>query len=160
MNSDSRIDTYEHITQVRRFLNICISELQSRQLEHDRTKLSSPEKEAYDGLGERLRKYEYGSEGYRAVLREMKPAIKHHYEANSHHPEHYADGIRGMNLLDVIEMLCDWKAASLRQGTQGSILDSLDHNQERFGFSDDLKSILRNTIPLIEGDHSARKDSV
>lgn len=58
-------------------------------------------------------------------------------------------GIRGMSLLDVLEMLCDWKAATLRH-KDGDILRSIEHNQKRFGYSDDLKQILLNTLPLIE----------
>jgi len=149
---DSRIDTYEHIRNVQRFMGKIINELLDCQLDHDYTKLFSPEKEAYDGLGERLREHEYGSEGYKAVLREMKPAIKHHYDWNSHHPEHYSDGISGMSLIDLVEMLCDWKAASLRHPGDNGPRESMDHNQERFGFSDELKSILINTLPWIEDE--------
>jgi len=53
--------------------------------------------------------------------------------------------VRLMSLLDVIEMLCDWKAASERT-KQGSIAQSLAHNKERFGISDQLFSILTNTV--------------
>jgi len=44
----------------------------------------------------------------------MKPAIEHHYKNNRHHPEHFNNGIDEMNLVDLIELLCDWKAASER----------------------------------------------
>jgi len=54
-------------------------------------------------------------------------------------------GIRGMTLLDVVEMLCDWKAATQRHA-DGDILKSVEINQKRFGYSDELKAILRNTI--------------
>jgi len=50
-----------------------------------------------------------------------------------------------MTLLDVVEMLCDWKAASERT-KQGSIAASLTHNKERFGISDQLAAILENTV--------------
>ena len=75
----------------------------------------------------------------------MKPALDHHYAVNSHHPEFYADGIRGMSLLDITEMLCDWKAAALRHA-DGNILKSIEINQKRFGYSDELKQILFNTV--------------
>lgn len=54
-------------------------------------------------------------------------------------------GILGMSLLDVLEMLIDWKAATLRHA-DGDIIKSIELNQRRFGYSDDLKSILLNTI--------------
>lgn len=62
--------------------------------------------------------------------------------------------IRGMNLLDIVEMLCDWKAAGLRTDPPGDIRRSIEINQERFGYSDELRQILLNTLPLIEGEAS------
>lgn len=53
-------------------------------------------------------------------------------------------GIRGMCLLDVIEMLCDWKAATMRHA-DGDLAKSIEINQKRFGYSDELKAILANT---------------
>lgn len=54
-----------------------------------------------------------------------------------------------MNLVDIIEMLCDWKAATLRHA-DGDIYKSIEINQKRFGYSDELKSIFINTIKCIE----------
>ena len=44
----------------------------------------------------------------------FKPAIDHHYANNRHHPEHWPNGINDMTLMDLIEMLADWKAATAR----------------------------------------------
>ena len=54
-------------------------------------------------------------------------------------------GILGMSLLGIIEMLCDWKAATLRHN-DGDIRKSIDINQKRFGYSDEIKAILVNTV--------------
>ncbi len=54
-------------------------------------------------------------------------------------------GLNGMSLLDIVEMLCDWKAASERT-KQGSIAASLIHNKQRFGIDDQLAAILENTV--------------
>jgi hypothetical protein len=81
----------------------------------------------------------------------MKVGLDHHYAANTHHPEHYPDGIQGMNLLDVLEMLCDWKAATMRHNN-GDIRKSIEINQQRFGYSDELKTLLLNTLALLETD--------
>lgn len=54
-------------------------------------------------------------------------------------------GLHGMSLIDIIEMLCDWKAATLRHN-DGDILRSIEINQKRFGYSDELKRILLNTV--------------
>lgn len=53
-------------------------------------------------------------------------------------------GIDAMNLIDVIEMLCDWKAAGLRHH-DGDIFKSIRINQDRYGFSDELRNLLVNT---------------
>lgn len=53
-------------------------------------------------------------------------------------------GLDGMDLLDVLEMLCDWKAAGERHA-DGSLAKSLEVNRERFGISPQLEKIMRNT---------------
>jgi hypothetical protein len=147
---DSRPDTYAHILTVQRLLLRAVSDVQRRLTEHDVTKLESPEREAYDEFTPRLRDSVYGSEEYRATLREMKPAIRHHYEHNPHHPEHYETGIRGMSLLDLVEMLCDWKAAGQRHASNPGLRHSIEINQDRFGYSDELKQVLLNTVDALE----------
>ena len=79
----------------------------------------------------------------------MKTALQHHYAANRHHPEHFTKGIDDMTLIDIIEMLCDWKAASLRQN-DGNLLKSIEINAQRFGYDDQLKRIFINTAKLLE----------
>ena len=49
-----------------------------------------------------------------------------------------------MNLVDLVEMFCDWLASTQRMA-KGDIYKSIEHAQERFGLSDDLVAILRNT---------------
>lgn len=58
--------------------------------------------------------------------------------------------VRGMNLVAVMEMLCDWKAASERH-KDGDVRRSIEINQHRFGYSDELKLLMLNTLPLLEG---------
>jgi len=122
-----------------------IHRLTIRAVHHDLSKLTEPEKSGYDQLTTRLADVVYGSPEYRAALAEAKPTIAHHYANNSHHPEHYPNGIAGMSLLDLVEMACDWKAASERT-KQGSIAASLTHNRVRFEIDDQLSSILENTV--------------
>lgn len=142
---DSTPDTLEHIGKVQARIEEVCNHLTVRAANHDLSKLAEPEKSGFDMLTFKLAELTYGSDEYRAVLKEGKPTIDHHYAHNTHHPEHWTNGIAGMSLLDVIEMLCDWKAASERT-KQGSIAASLTHNKERFGISDQLAAILENTV--------------
>ena len=79
----------------------------------------------------------------------MKPALDHHYANSRHHPEHFANGINDMNLIDIMEMLADWKASSMRHN-DGNLLKSIELNQQRFGYDDQLKQILLNTAKLLD----------
>jgi hypothetical protein len=141
---------------VRNYLNAVIRELLTRSEQHDQSKLEPPEVEAYDAITDQLRGLTYGSEKYRAVLRAHKPAIDHHYRVYRHHPEHFAQGYREMTLIDLLEMLCDWKAAGLRHA-DGDLYKSLAINQQRFGYSDELATILTNTAQWLEAQQVFHK---
>ena len=67
----------------------------------------------------------------KSFLEALKPALDIHYANNRHHPEHFPKGIRGMDLLDLLEMICDWKASSERHA-DGNIFNSIEVNQKRF----------------------------
>jgi hypothetical protein len=49
-----------------------------------------------------------------------------------------------MNLIDLLEMLCDWKSSTMRHA-DGDVFKSIEINQKRFGYSDELKMFLINT---------------
>jgi hypothetical protein len=57
--------------------------------------------------------------------------------------------VNDMNLLDVVEMLCDWKAASMRHN-DGNIHKSIELNADRFRLSPQLVKILENTVALFD----------
>lgn len=142
---DSKADTEDHIRKVAENMLDVRMLLGFRARIHDKSKLESPEKEIFDKVTPKLRGITYGSEEYKASLAEMKPALDHHYRHNSHHPEHYGEnGISGMCLLDLIEMLCDWQAATERHA-DGNLAKSLVINQRRFNIDDQLQAILINT---------------
>lgn len=141
---DSTADTLRHIRRVGWCLNELCTTLHARALVHDQSKLESPEKETFDKVTPRLRGLTYGSDEYNAQLAEMKPALDHHYAMNRHHPEHFPNGIDDMSLLDLIEMFCDWKAATERHA-DGSLERSIRVNRGRFGMTGQLASIFENT---------------
>lgn len=149
---DSRPETRDHIHRVGDFLIIAIGNLRNRMNAHDASKLIEPELSAFDIATPKLAQMEYGSDEYKQSLRDLGPALKHHFEHNDHHPEHYENGVRGMSLMALIEMLCDWRAASerVKQRTDDpakikTFESGLAYNQERFGYSDELAEILLNT---------------
>lgn len=146
---DSSKDTLLHIRRVSELLHNVIADFAERASVHDASKLKSPEKELFDEYTPLLKNTTYGSEKYNIFKEEMKSGLDHHYKNNSHHPEHYANGIDDMNLLDIIEMLADWKAATERHA-DGDIKKSLEINRERFKISDQLYKIILNTVKYLE----------
>ena len=147
---DSRIDTQQHINRVAALLEEVAARLRGRGLAHDASKLVSPEREVFDAVTPRLRGLTYGSPEYKASLADLGPALEHHYAHNRHHPEHHnaVPCLAGMTLIDVVEMLCDWKAATERHA-DGSIEKSLAHNKGRFHIGDEMHAALVNTARVM-----------
>lgn len=136
--------TMRHIERVRNLINEGIRNLLTRAEKHDQSKLDSPEVELFTKYTAKLSDFTYNSVEYKECLASLKPALEHHYANNSHHPEHYKNGIDDMDLLDLYEMFCDWKASSERQNN-GNIRKSIESNATRFGISPQLIKILENT---------------
>lgn len=147
--AECQVETMKHIEKVRKYLKVFTDKITNRGIEHDKVKLESPEVEIFAEFTPKLAGTTYGSEEYNTYLKEMKVALDHHYANCRHHPEHFAKGINEMNLIDLIEMLADWKAASERQNN-GNILKSIEMNAQRFGYDDQLKQILLNTVRMLE----------
>lgn len=143
MNSTEK--TLRHIGRVHGLLGMAATVLIKRAEVHDASKFDPEEAgplAEMDALIEREGQAPFGSEEYKRRTAMLGPMLKHHYANNSHHPEHYADGIDGMDLFDLVEMFCDWKAASER-GEESSM--NIDAACERFNVQPQLASILRNT---------------
>ena len=138
-------ETYSHKQQVNRLVSKVAKSLIDRGVEHDNSKLGEFEVDVFTKYTPKLATSTYGSDEYKQFLKEMKPALDHHYSHNSHHPEFYENGIMDMDLVDLIEMICDWYGATLRHN-DGNIYDSIEINQKRFGYGDELKKIFINTV--------------
>ena len=166
--------TLKHIRQVQELLRKCADKLTKRAIVHDASKFTKEEWPHFLLNTESLAALTYGSKEYKEKLKQMRPAIEEHYKTNRHHPEHFkryvcngcfviyyeecgrckvcgytqrqeeAD-ISQMSLIDLIEMICDWLAATKRH-EDGDIIKSIEINQDRFHYSDELKNILMNTV--------------
>lgn len=142
-------ETMRHIERVRNLLNVMIRHLLNRAEQHDQTKLQSPEVELFTEYTDKLRTVTYGGAEYEWYRKALKPALDHHYANNRHHPEFFANGVADMNLVDLLELFCDWKAASERHN-DGNIRKSIAHNANRFELSPQLVKILENSIELFD----------
>jgi hypothetical protein len=144
MTYDSKVDTLLHIKRVAELMTQAATELIHRANVHDNSKLESPEKELFDEFTPKLKGCTYGSDEYKSYLSGLKVALDHHYTNNTHHPEHYPNGVNGFDLFDLMEMFFDWKAATERH-SDGNIYNSIEINTHRFGLSPQLVDIFRNT---------------
>lgn len=140
-------ETQKHVRAVQKNLNVFVKALLHRGESHDNSKFEEPELTIFAENTPKLATVEYGTPEYAALLEEVKPAIEHHYAKNSHHPEHFPNGIEGMTLIDLMEMLADWEAATARN-KNGNIRRSLEVNAERYGISPQLQQILKNTVDI------------
>lgn len=151
----TNFDTLCHICMVRKCIDVIIKELLKRAEEHDKSKTEEPELSLFVTHTPKLAGMTYGSEEYMKCLGELKPSLDHHYANNRHHPEHYKNGIKDMTIIDIIEMLCDWKAASTRHAN-GNLKKSIEHGKERFGMSKELLQILENSVYLFDDIKAAQ----
>jgi hypothetical protein len=138
-------ETLVHIHNVNQLLQSVIANLQDRATNHDRSKLHDPELSTFNKFTPLLKETKYGSDKYLDYLKSMKPALDNHYINNSHHPEHFENSINGMSLLDLLEMVIDWKASTLRT-KDGDIRTSLKFNKDRFKIDTQLHNIIINTL--------------
>ena len=147
-----RADGYGDKTISDAALDFC-NDIMDRAYRHDESKLHEPEKERFDYVGthQHLSKHTYGSDEYKKSLEYLGPALDHHYQENDHHPQHFPNGISGMNLMQLVEMWLDWLAACKRN-KNGNIYQSLEVNMDRFKISDQLYNVLLNQADVVESD--------
>ena len=113
----------------------------------------------FDEFTPKLKDCTYGSDEYKEFLKGLKVALDHHYKNNSHHPEHYKNGVNGFDLFDLIEMAMDWCAAVERHN-DGDIFKSLEINTERFQLSNQIVYILHNTFKRLQSDGKIRTKKI
>lgn len=160
MTYDSTNDTKDHQQRVYDLLLLVVEELATRAAEHDLSKLGSVEKPIID------------------KRESMRIALDHHYSVNRHHPEHFKKykcvrcfkrfdielitcpecgsplftieqtGVKGMSLIDVIEMVADVAAVSIHN--RDDILKRFASHHQHFGYSDELAWIIQNTIEVFD----------
>ena len=138
-------DTVIHVNEVRSTLENLARILNYRGRYHDLSKFRDKEWSIFSKVLDNKKSAEYGTPEYEEIKRELAPALEHHYKENRHHPEHFANGVTDMDLIDLLEMLADWKSATNRH-QKDSMLKNIDFNCKRYHIEGQLKSILENTI--------------
>lgn len=63
----------------------------------------------------------------------------------------YQAQVNNMNLIDLIEMVCDWISAT-KKHADGDIHESIRINTERFNLSPQVVNIIRNTVNYLDNE--------
>ncbi len=138
-----------HRDYVRLALLHVVQDIERRSLVHDASKMLDDEFAGFARINAIARVNKFGSEAYKASMRQERATIDLHFSRNSHHPERprllgdtaedqrglpddatyweARDGAR-MTFLDVIEMVCDWWGARKGYDDSRSWQESVELN--------------------------------
>ena len=141
-------DTIMHVREVQDNLKDITNDIDKRGIVHDMSKFQEPEFSVFCETRPEFVNVNYGTPEYKAVCEKAKVAVDHHYENNRHHVAFHKDGIKDMNLLDVLEMLADWKAANKRSSDL-SFEDSLPKCFENYKIDETLQNLIINTLKYL-----------
>ena len=120
-------DYSHHIDAVRINLEIFRDILEYRGLKHDESKKKDIIEKAF-----------YIENGFYSES-------ELHNSKNRHHIEFHENGIRDMNLLDLVEMFCNIISKENLDDKE-FIINIFDEMKTKYNISDDLISILKNTL--------------
>jgi len=138
-----------HRDFVRLALLYVTQDIQRRSAIHDASKMRDDEFSGFSRINAIARVNKFGSDEYKASMKQEKATIDLHFSRNSHHPERpkllgeQAEVQRGlpddftywmardtarMTFLDVIEMVCDWWGARKGYGDSRTWQESVELN--------------------------------
>ena len=140
-----------HREEVADHLHKLADHFRARAREHDRSKLRLDEFDGFTRINKTAREHPYGSKEYKdSMASEKGPdgCITLHFSRNAHHPEfHERDGYMG--LLDLMEMVIDWKAAADTYGNN-TLWESLKIHRSRFDFDDWQWGVIEQMAHFLE----------
>ena len=142
---DFLCDTILHVSEVNENLETVASELRKRGAAHDRTKFTAIEFDAFVSTRSDFKKANYGTREYQECVDKVSHAVEHHHANNRHHTGFHKNGINDMTLIDIVEMLADWKAAE-RRSPDRELHDTIDYALKKYGVGDQLGSVIKNTL--------------
>ena len=132
-------------------LKIPLKALQSRTLHHDSSKYSVKEFIPYIWLTEKYRCMQKGHVLYypEGIDKLVDAACMHHQSINRHHPEAH-NNIFDMSNLDIIEMICDWKAMSQELEEDSVRLWAEKNIGKKWIFNTEQINLIDTLIDLLE----------
>jgi len=142
------LDVIRHVSEVQENMEDIAHDLKMRSISHDRSKFDDPEFSTFVRTRPEFRVANYGTPEYEAVVEKAREGVDHHYANNRHHTAYHPNGVKDMNLLDLLEMLADWKAAS-RRSPDLTFMDSLPRAFKKYEMDETIQTLMRNTIEYL-----------
>ena len=142
---------HKHISAVQELLRGIYHNLEYRALHHDDSKFEADELKGYLRFKDMPEGLEYGSDEYKTAMQavmENNNCFELHSQRNDHHPE-YHNKPSDMGWLSIIEMVCDWGGAHVAYGNKGNWDESVEHNIDRYDFTDAQKWLIRQVASHI-----------
>ena len=141
-------DTIRHVSEVAENLAEMRHDLEKRGIAHDRSKFEAVEFDAFVETRPAFKKANFGTPEYQKCTEATEEAVNHHYANNRHHTDYHSGGFADMNLLDILEMLADWRAAS-RRSPDLSFEESLPRAFERYKIPGNMQKHIVNTLKYL-----------
>ena len=156
-----------HIREVQKAIFTVADEMRKRALVHDKSKFQPDELEGYARFENFPEGLVYGSDEYKAEMHKVMQdnnCFALHTQRNDHHPEFWAgyhylaaddpepgpdEGMSNMGLFPLIEMVCDWAGAMIAYKNKGGWQESVEHNIERFGFTEEQRFVIREVAEYL-----------
>ena len=141
------LDNCDGVLEISKYPN-----LKENLLNHDASKYSSEEYDAYD-------KYFYGGNRSYAVVEEFRRAWLHHIHVNPHHWQYWVlvnddpkEGTIALDMPDeyIIEMICDWWAFSWANGNLYEIFNWYGKNKSKMLLHKNTKKIYEDILDKLE----------
>jgi len=146
---------WDHQERVASTMRDISNDIEDRGDSHDSSKFSEEEYLGFVELFGADFSMDVRSKEYQDIVTNAKTScIQAHYKNNRHHPEHHAN-VADMTLLDLIEMVCDWKGASKSLRHKGGFRDNLAYLKQRKGLTEGQCFVVDLIVAWIdpEGEH-------
>jgi len=138
-----------HETQLSDIPKISFREMLTKAIMHDLSKYCWVEAKGFAQTIFELKNTTYGTKEYGILLSKIKPCLDNHYKKNSHHPEFHKNKVENMPDDSLVEMICDWKAAT-RRHKDGDIQKSLIKNKVRWNITKEYMTKMYNILFIID----------
>ena len=135
-----------HIAEFQQAIDTLTEKLKQRAKAHDASKLKEPELTQYTEAEEKLENFKPGSKSYLTFARKEDIILSKHYSKNPHHVEHFKNGFNDMTILDLVDVLTDWRLDCGDEDWNKFVDDRKDY----YKMSDQLVDIFKNSKDVLE----------